>query len=77
MKADQPESDEEEWLSPEEIVARDVERQRREDGEIQRWIAARCRLAVERWRAARPWIDDPGVCTSVPVRRLFLPYYEQ
>ena len=73
MSAEQPEPDDEERLSREEIVARDVECQRRENEEIQRWIAERCRLAVERWRAAHPWIDDPGMCVSVPVRRLFLP----
>jgi hypothetical protein len=38
----EPEQDDEEWLSREEIVARDVERYRREEEEIQRWIKERC-----------------------------------
>jgi hypothetical protein len=77
MNAEQPEPDDEEWLSREEIVTRDVERYRRENEAIQRWIAERCRLAVERWRAAHPWIADPNMCVTVPVRRLLPPCYEQ
>ena len=73
MSAERPEPDDEEWLSREEIVERDVERRIRENEEIQRWINARCRLAEERWRATHPWADDPGMCVSVPIRRLFLP----
>jgi hypothetical protein len=73
MSEEHPESEEEPWLSREEIVTRDVERQIAENEEIQRWIEARCRLAVEQWRATHPWADDPGMCVSVPIRRVFLP----
>ena len=54
-------------------VGQFAERYRREEEEIQRWIKERCALAVKQWRAAHPWIADPGLCVSVPVRRLFLP----
>jgi hypothetical protein len=64
--------DDEEGLSREEIVARDVEQFRRADARLQRLIDERCKLAEERWRAAHPWLA-PGWCVTVPVRQFDLP----
>jgi hypothetical protein len=58
------------WISREEIVAREVEAKLREHQEAQRRIAERCRQAEARWRESHPWLDDPDMCVSVPVRRL-------
>ena len=63
---------EEEGLSREEIVARDVERRRREHEELQRRIDERCREAEAKWKAAHPWIGDHTLCIGIPVKRLDL-----
>jgi hypothetical protein len=53
-----------------------VERQRREEEENRRRVEERCRLAVKQWKAAHPWVDDPGMCVTVPVARLSLPDWD-
>jgi hypothetical protein len=57
-----------------EASRREQERRRREEEEIQHWIKERCALAVEQWKAAHPWVDDPGMCVSVPVPRKQYPF---
>jgi hypothetical protein len=67
------ESDEE-WLTPEEIVARDVEASRREQEELHAMILERCSEEERRWRASHPWLA-PGMCVTVPVPLLSLPLW--
>lgn len=77
MSAGQPEPgnepDEEEWLSREELVEKEHQVRLRESEELQRRIDECCREAEAKWRAAHPWLDVPGMCITVPVRRLVLP----
>jgi hypothetical protein len=54
-----------------EAFRREQERMIREDTEWPQRLE-RCREAEARWRAAHPWIRDPALCVSVPVRRLFI-----
>ena len=44
----------------------------REDPEWPQRLERLCREAEAQWRAAHPWIRDPALCVSVPVRRLFI-----
>jgi hypothetical protein len=76
MSAEQPQSGEESeepWLSREELVEREYQIWREKYEAAQRWIDERCKQVEERWRATHPWIDDPGMCVTVPVRHLVLP----
>jgi hypothetical protein len=64
--------EEEEDMPDAEAFAREQERAARERAEWPQRLERACREAEARSRAARPWIDDPDLCVSVPVRRLFI-----
>jgi hypothetical protein len=55
------ESEEEPWLSREELVEREYQIKRREYDELQRLIEERCREAAIRGRMAQ------GLCANVPI----------
>jgi hypothetical protein len=63
----------EEALPEAEQFRLEQERAARERAEWPHRLERLCREAEERWRAARPWVNDPQSCVSVPVRRLTLP----
>jgi hypothetical protein len=56
-----------------EAFRREQEREAAERAEWPQRLERLCREAHERWRAVHPWVDDPGLCVTVPVTRLFLP----
>jgi hypothetical protein len=51
---------------------REQERVSREHAEWLQRLERVCREAEAQWRAAHPWTQDPALCVSVPVRRLFI-----
>jgi hypothetical protein len=63
---------EEQDMPDAEAFRREQERMIREHAEWPQRLERVCREAEDRWRAAHPWIRDPALCVSVPVRRLFI-----
>jgi hypothetical protein len=63
---------EEQDIPDAEAFRREQERMIREDAEWPQRLERLCREAEAQWRAAHPWIRDPALCVSVPVRRLFI-----